>query len=81
MNIDPASSYAQQIATLESELMQLMKQNNIQVNNNNSNSAESLHALPHSPTGAAAQGRGQFANVLPQAGGGKKKKSCYYIPL
>ncbi|XP_019724405.1 neurabin-1 isoform X4 [Hippocampus comes] len=45
------------IATLESELMQLMKQNNIQVNNNNSNSAESLHALPHSPTGAAAQGR------------------------
>ncbi|XP_019724404.1 neurabin-1 isoform X3 [Hippocampus comes] len=43
------------IATLESELMQLMKQNNIQVNNNNSNSAESLHALPHSPTGAAAQ--------------------------
>ncbi|XP_051928141.1 neurabin-1 isoform X1 [Hippocampus zosterae] len=45
------------IATLESELLQLMKQNNIQVNNNNSNSAESLHALPHSPTGAAAQGR------------------------
>ncbi|XP_054618955.1 neurabin-1 isoform X2 [Dunckerocampus dactyliophorus] len=45
------------IATLESELMQLMKQNNIQVNNNNSNSAERHRALPHSPIKAAAQGR------------------------
>ena len=31
-------SVSVQIATLESELMQLMKQNGIQVNNNNSNS-------------------------------------------
>ncbi|XP_077405085.1 neurabin-1 isoform X2 [Vanacampus margaritifer] len=45
------------IATLESELMQLMKQNNIQVNNNNSNGAERPHALQHSPSRAAAQGR------------------------
>nr|XP_057903727.1 neurabin-1 isoform X2 [Doryrhamphus excisus] len=45
------------IATLESELMQLMKQNNIQVNNNNSNSAERHRALPHSPIKAAAPGR------------------------
>ncbi|XP_061669345.1 neurabin-1 isoform X1 [Syngnathoides biaculeatus] len=45
------------IATLESELMQLMKQNNIQVNNNNSNSAERLQALQNSPSRAAAQGR------------------------
>ncbi|XP_034016070.1 neurabin-1 isoform X2 [Thalassophryne amazonica] len=36
------------IATLESELMQLMKQNGIQVNNNNnSNNAERLSAPPH----------------------------------
>ncbi|XP_061838501.2 neurabin-1 isoform X1 [Nerophis lumbriciformis] len=43
------------IATLEAELMQLMKQNNIQVNNNNSNGAEMHCALPHSPAKAAAQ--------------------------
>uniref|UniRef100_A0A3B4GSH4 Neurabin-1 n=1 Tax=Pundamilia nyererei TaxID=303518 RepID=A0A3B4GSH4_9CICH len=35
-----------QIATLESELMQLMKQNGIQVNNNNSSSSERLSAQP-----------------------------------
>ncbi|XP_062292010.1 neurabin-1 [Scomber scombrus] len=45
------------IATLESELMQLMKQNGIQVNNNNSNSAERLSAQQHSPNIAAAQAR------------------------
>ncbi|XP_068567160.1 neurabin-1 isoform X1 [Cebidichthys violaceus] len=46
------------IATLESELMQLMKQNGIQVNNNNnSNSAERLSAQQHSPKRAAAQAR------------------------
>ncbi|XP_075961633.1 neurabin-1 [Anarhichas minor] len=46
------------IATLESELMQLMKQNGIQVNNNNnSNSAERLGAQQHSPNRAAAQAR------------------------
>ncbi|XP_061885214.1 neurabin-1 isoform X2 [Entelurus aequoreus] len=44
------------IVTLEAELMQLMKQNNIQVNNNNSNGAERHSALPHSPAKAAAQG-------------------------
>ncbi|XP_038550669.1 neurabin-1-like isoform X1 [Micropterus salmoides] len=43
------------IATLESELMQLMKQNGIQVNNNNSNSAERLSVPQHSPKRAAAQ--------------------------
>ncbi|XP_029369502.1 neurabin-1 isoform X2 [Echeneis naucrates] len=37
------------IAALESELMQLMKQNGIQVNNNNSNSAERFSAWQHSP--------------------------------
>ncbi|XP_063755082.1 neurabin-1 isoform X2 [Eleginops maclovinus] len=42
------------IATLESELMQLMKQNGIQVNNNNSNSAERLSAQQNSPNRAAA---------------------------
>ncbi|PWA15283.1 hypothetical protein CCH79_00008457, partial [Gambusia affinis] len=42
------------IAALESELMQLMKQNGIQVNNNNSNSSERLSAQQHSPSGAAA---------------------------
>ncbi|TKS88555.1 Neurabin-1 Neurabin-I [Collichthys lucidus] len=46
------------IATLESELMQLMKQNGIQVNNNNSNSAERPSAQQHSPKRAAAQARG-----------------------
>ncbi|XP_023200592.1 neurabin-1 isoform X2 [Xiphophorus maculatus] len=45
------------IAALESELMQLMKQNGIQVNNNNSNSSERLSAQQHSPSGAAAQPR------------------------
>uniref|UniRef100_UPI0037E9178A neurabin-1 n=1 Tax=Semicossyphus pulcher TaxID=241346 RepID=UPI0037E9178A len=45
------------IATLESELMQLMKQNGIQVNNNNSNSAERLSAQQNSPKRAAAQTR------------------------
>lgn len=38
-----------QIATLESELTQLMKQNGIQVNNNNSNSTERLNAQQQSP--------------------------------
>ncbi|KAA8585983.1 hypothetical protein FQN60_007552 [Etheostoma spectabile] len=42
------------IATLESELMQLMKQNGIQVNNNNSNSAERLSAQ-QSQSGKAVQ--------------------------
>lgn len=54
------SSLSLQIAALESELMQLMKQNGIQVNNNNSNSAERLSAQQHSPNIAAAQARGQF---------------------
>ncbi|XP_028316903.1 neurabin-1 isoform X4 [Gouania willdenowi] len=43
------------IATLESELMQLMKQNGIQVNNNNSNSSERLSLQQHSPNRAATQ--------------------------
>ncbi|XP_011479138.1 neurabin-1 isoform X3 [Oryzias latipes] len=38
------------IAALESELMQLMKQNGIQVNNNNSNSSERLRTQQHSPS-------------------------------
>uniref|UniRef100_A0A8C6Q0Q5 Uncharacterized protein n=1 Tax=Nothobranchius furzeri TaxID=105023 RepID=A0A8C6Q0Q5_NOTFU len=42
------------IAVLESELMQLMKQNGIQVNNNNSNSSERLGVQQHSPSRAAA---------------------------
>ncbi|XP_047461259.1 neurabin-1 isoform X3 [Mugil cephalus] len=45
------------IAALESELMQLMKQNGIQVNNNNSNSSERLSAQQRSPNRAAAQAR------------------------
>ncbi|XP_049459249.1 neurabin-1 isoform X2 [Epinephelus fuscoguttatus] len=45
------------IAALESELMQLMKQNGIQVNNNNSNSAERLSAQQHSPKRVVAQAR------------------------
>ncbi|XP_042362278.1 neurabin-1 isoform X2 [Plectropomus leopardus] len=45
------------IAALESELMQLMKQNGIQVNNNNSNTCERLSAQQHSPKRAAAQAR------------------------
>uniref|UniRef100_A0A667ZJ64 Neurabin-1 n=1 Tax=Myripristis murdjan TaxID=586833 RepID=A0A667ZJ64_9TELE len=48
------------VRPLESELMQLMKQNGIQVNNNNSNSAERLSAQQHSPARAAAQARGLF---------------------
>lgn len=40
--------------------MQLMKQNGIQVNNNNSNSAERLSAQQNSPKRAAAQARGLF---------------------
>nr|XP_019945979.1 PREDICTED: neurabin-1 [Paralichthys olivaceus] len=52
------------IATLESELMQLMKQNGIQVNNNNSNSAERLNAQQHSPVRAAAQLRGSRSPAL-----------------
>ncbi|XP_067359755.1 neurabin-1 isoform X2 [Channa argus] len=47
------------IAALESELMQLMKQNGIQVNNNNSNSAERLSTQQHSPNRAAAPARGE----------------------
>ncbi|XP_015231970.1 PREDICTED: neurabin-1 isoform X2 [Cyprinodon variegatus] len=42
------------IAALESELMQLMKQNGIQVNNNNSNGSERLSAQQHIRSGAAA---------------------------
>ncbi|MED6242154.1 hypothetical protein ATANTOWER_000853, partial [Ataeniobius toweri] len=45
------------IAALESELMQLMKQNGIQVNNNNSNSSERLSAQQNIPSRAAAQPR------------------------
>ncbi|KAM6974521.1 neurabin-1 isoform 2-T2 [Tautogolabrus adspersus] len=45
------------IVTLESELMQLMKQNGIQVNNNNSNSAERLSAQQNSPKRAAVQAK------------------------
>ncbi|XP_036000917.1 neurabin-1 isoform X2 [Fundulus heteroclitus] len=45
------------IAALESELMQLMKQNGIQVNNNNSNGSERLGAQQHGPSAAAAQPR------------------------
>uniref|UniRef100_A0A3B3U4A3 Uncharacterized protein n=1 Tax=Poecilia latipinna TaxID=48699 RepID=A0A3B3U4A3_9TELE len=52
------------IAALESELMQLMKQNGIQVNNNNSNSSERLSAQQHSPSGAAAQPRGLYGRAL-----------------
>ncbi|RVE66953.1 hypothetical protein OJAV_G00112360 [Oryzias javanicus] len=43
------------IATLESELMQLMKQNGIQVNNNNSNSSERLRAQQQSPSRGTTQ--------------------------
>lgn len=39
--------------------MQLMKQNGIQVNNNNSNSAERLSTQQHSPKRAASQARGE----------------------
>ncbi|XP_077599543.1 neurabin-1 isoform X2 [Stigmatopora nigra] len=55
------------IATLESELMQLMKQNNIQVNNNNSNSAERLNTPQQSPNRAAVQSR-------------EVRKGCPYSP-
>lgn len=43
--------------------MQLMKQNGIQVNNNNSNSTERLGAQQYSPNRAAAQARGAFITV------------------
>ncbi|XP_060948225.1 neurabin-1 [Limanda limanda] len=60
------------IATLESELMQLMKQNGIQVNNNNSNSAERLNAQQHSPVRAAAQLR-DLREGSPHCSPSKKK--------
>lgn len=47
--------------------MQLMKQNGIQVNNNNSNSAERLGAQQLSPKRAAAQARGVFVRGLVSA--------------
>nr|XP_040044890.1 neurabin-1 isoform X2 [Gasterosteus aculeatus aculeatus] len=56
------------IATLESELMQLMKQNGIQVNNNNSNSAQQ-----NSPRRAAAQA-GDLKEASPYSP--NKKKMC-----
>ncbi|KAK2830244.1 hypothetical protein Q5P01_018175 [Channa striata] len=59
------------IAALESELMQLMKQNGIQVNNNNSNSAERLSAQQHSPNRATASAR-ESSSQSP----GSKKKGC-----
>uniref|UniRef100_A0A7N8Y1A3 Protein phosphatase 1, regulatory subunit 9A n=1 Tax=Mastacembelus armatus TaxID=205130 RepID=A0A7N8Y1A3_9TELE len=52
------------IAALESELMQLMKQNGLQVNNNNSNSAERLGAQQRSPNRAPAQARGLFVGII-----------------
>lgn len=55
-----------QIATLESELTQLMKQNGIQVNNNNSNSTERLNAQQQSPHRAALQTGG---TAPPERGG------------
>ncbi|XP_072227112.1 neurabin-1 isoform X2 [Leuresthes tenuis] len=45
------------IAALECELMQLMKQNGIQVNNNNSNSFERHSGQQHSPNRATTQAR------------------------
>lgn len=45
--------------------MQLMKQNGIQVNNNNSSSSERLSAQQHSPSRAATQARGLFMWELP----------------
>ncbi|KAM4538816.1 neurabin-1 isoform 2-T3 [Odontesthes bonariensis] len=45
------------IAALECELMQLMKQNGIQVNNNNSNSSERLSGQQYSPNRATTQAR------------------------
>lgn len=46
--------------------MQLMKQNGLQVNNNNSNSTERLHAQQQSPQRAAVHGRGEaLAHGLP----------------
>ncbi|XP_069373019.1 neurabin-1 isoform X2 [Paralichthys olivaceus] len=60
------------IATLESELMQLMKQNGIQVNNNNSNNAERLNAQQHSPVRAAAQLR-DLREGSPHSSPSKKK--------
>ncbi|KAM9738245.1 neurabin-1 isoform 2-T4 [Menidia menidia] len=45
------------IAALECELMQLMKQNGIQVNNNNSNSSERHSGQQHSPSRALTHAR------------------------
>ncbi|XP_008287504.1 neurabin-1 isoform X2 [Stegastes partitus] len=61
------------IAALESELMQLMKQNGIQVNNNNSNSSERLSAQQCSPNRAAMQARDlrEASSQSPS-----KKKGC-----
>lgn len=42
-----------------------MKQNGIQVNNNNSSSSERLSAQQHSPSRAATQARGLFMWELP----------------
>ncbi|XP_051810985.1 neurabin-1 isoform X3 [Acanthochromis polyacanthus] len=61
------------IATLESELMQLMKQNGIQVNNNNSNSSERLSAQQYSPSRAAMQAR-DLRESSPHSP--TKKKGC-----
>uniref|UniRef100_A0A3P8TQI3 Neurabin-1 n=1 Tax=Amphiprion percula TaxID=161767 RepID=A0A3P8TQI3_AMPPE len=61
------------IATLESELMQLMKQNGIQVNNNNSNSSERLSAQQYSPNRAATQAR-ELREASPHSP--SKKKGC-----
>lgn len=49
--------------------MQLMKQNGIQVNNNNSNSSERLSAQQFGPSGAAAQPRGVFFRGGGRGGG------------
>ncbi|KAM6900025.1 neurabin-1 [Xenentodon cancila] len=59
------------IAALESELMQLMKQNGIQVNNNNSNSSERLNAQLHSPNRASTQVKDVMEDC--QYSPGKKK--------
>ncbi|XP_068603054.1 neurabin-1-like [Brachionichthys hirsutus] len=62
------------IAALESELMQLMKQNGIQVNsNNNSNGAERLSPQQHSPAEAAAP-VSDLGKVSPRSP--SEKKAC-----
>nr|XP_020469794.1 neurabin-1 isoform X2 [Monopterus albus] len=63
------------IAALESELMQLMKQNGIQVNNNNSNSAERLSARQHSPNRAAASA--QARDLMGASSSSPSKKKGY----